>query len=250
MRARAGPGAPVTPCLGHFVRMPRGLLLLAILVAAALPPAAAAGMATRPDARAVTKATLRFDLARGKAIGRADRRGDQRRTAAQACLGTLQHAPAGRRDELFGLYLTYLEAGYFAEDAPLFSRWIRALDRVPLADARLRTARTTLGRQLAGLRRTSARGQAFCGPVRAWAHRRWKDGGRPTALKRLVALARRTAGGPPRAGLAAAARHLEAAGGPGGALAGSVLREGISEPSDRVVEGRDPVVAALVPGAS
>lgn len=229
--------------------MPRRLLLLLVFVAAACPATAAAASSTRSDAHAVTKATLRFDLARGKAIGRAERRGDQRRAAALTCIETLRLAPAARRNELFGLYLTYLSAGYFAEDEPLFSRWVHTLNRVRTGDVRLRTARATLGRQLTVLRTAYAQGQAFCGPVRAWAHGGWTNGSRPGVLRRLDAFARRVAGGPPRAGVVAAGRFLEAAGGAGGALAGSVLREGISEPSDRVVKGRDPVIAVLVPGA-
>ena len=214
-------------------------------VASAAIGAGGAGAAGRSDARAFTTATLAFDLARGRAGGRAERLGDTRRANAATCLETLRGAPAERREELSTLYSTWVGAGYFAEDEPIFARWVRALKRVPTTDPGLRRARAGLGRQLTTARRIYAQGRRFCTPVEAWARAGWTVAGRPTPVLRLRKLARLTADPRIRRDLSAAARMLRSAGGQGGALAASVLREGIDERDERVVEAGDPVVTLL-----
>jgi len=224
----------------------RPFVLLALLCAAigvASPSHAAA--AGRADARAYTKATLAFDLARGNAVGRAERRGDARRRNATACLETLRAAPAERREELFALYVAWVSAGYFAEDEPIFERWVRALKRVSTADAALRRARTSLGRQLELARRSYGQGRRFCSPVEAWAQAGWSPEARPTPVRRLQELAAGASRSRLRSGLRDAAEVLRARGGTGGKLAAAALREGIDEPDERVISGDDAIVALL-----
>ena len=226
--------------------MRRRLLIVITVACAALGSAAGgAGAAGRSDARAFTTATLAFDLARGRAGGRAERLGDTRRANAATCLETLRGAPAERREELFRLYFTWVSAGYFTEDEPIFARWVRALKRVSTTDPALRGARAALGRQLTAARRIYAQGRRFCTPVEAWARAGWTVAGRPTPVLRLRKLASLTADPQLRRDLSAAARKLRSTGGQGGALAASALREGIDEGDDRVVEAGDPIVALL-----
>lgn len=223
----------------------RRIVLLALLGAglgAASPSATAAG---RLDARAFTQATLAFDLARGKAVGRAERRGDERRRTATACLETLRAAPASRHEELFSLYFAWVSAGYFAEDEPIFSRWVDRLKRGAASDADLRRARASLSRQLEYARRTYGQGRRFCSVVEAWAQASWAAAARPAPVRRLRELA--AAADSPRlvAGIRAAAGVLRSRGGEGGKLAASVLREGIDEPEESVIKSGDPIVALL-----
>lgn len=227
----------------------RCLLLLALTALALGAHSPSAGAASRPDARAFTKATLAFDLKRGKAIGRAERRGDARRRTATACLRTLRQAPARRREELFRLYVTWVGAGYFTEDEPAFARWLRALARIPTTDPALRRARTTLGRQLTRARATHGQGRRFCTPVEDWARAGWTEGARPRPLRRLAELDPRAARSSRLlAGISAASRILRSRGGEGGALAGSVLREGVDEPDEQVIQGDDPIVKFFARG--
>ncbi len=224
--------------------MRRRLLLLPVLLAAGLagPPAHAAS--SRPDVRAFARASLAFDLTRGKAIGRAERRGDARRTAALACLDAVRGAPTRYQDELSLLYTAYVGAGYFEEDEPAFVRWVRALQAVRTTDPVLRRARTTLAAELGLARSTYRPADDFCGPATSWAAARWKASGTPAAVIRVKALAARAAaGGPDR--ISAAARLVELRGGAGRQLAASVLREGIDEGEEVVVRGDDPIVRAL-----
>ena len=224
----------------------RRCVLLALLCAglgAASPGAAAPG--SQLDARAFTKATLAFDLARGRAVGRAERRGDARRRNAIACLNTLRGAPAARHRELFSLYFTWVSAGYFAEDEPIFARWVGALKRVSISDAELRRARASLGRQLELARRTYGQGRRFCSPVEAWAQANWATRARPTPVRRLRELSAGADSPRLASGVRAAARVLRSRGGEGGALAASVLREGIDEPDESVIKSGDPIVALL-----
>ncbi len=227
----------------HRPLLPLALLCAALCVAA--PSAVAAG---RGDARAFAKATLAFDLARGNAIGRAERRGDTRRRDALGCLDTLRAAPAERREELFGLYVAWVSAGYFAEDEPIFTRWVRSLKRVSTSDPALRRARISLGRQLQVARRIYGQGRRFCSPVVAWAQAGWSDAAAPAPVRRLRELKARAGSARPTAGVNAAARVLRSRGGQGGKLAASVLREGIDEPDERVIQGDDPIVALLADG--
>ncbi len=226
--------------------MPRRLLLLAVLLSTGLlvgTPGAAA--ASHPDARSFRRATLAFDLARGKAIGRAERLGDARRRNAMACSETLRAAPDARRAELLRFYLTWVGAGYFTEDEPIARRWVHALERVSTSDAALRAARTSLRRQLARTRAAYGQGRRFCSPVVAWAADGWTAEARPTPLRRLRQLA---AGARPSrlgAGVNAAARVLRARGGKGGELAADVLRDGIDEGDEIVIQRDDPIVALL-----
>lgn len=221
--------------------MPRcTLALLALLGCLAVPGTATA--ASRPDARAFTRATLAFDLARGKAVGRAERRGDARRRNAMACLETLRAAPAERREELFLLYFTWVAAGYFTEDEPIFARWVRALKRVSTTDPALRQARISLGRSLVAARAFYGQGRRFCTPVEEWARAGWAPAARPRPLRRLRVLDRKPV---PKRGISDAARQLRSQGGQGGQLAASVLREGIDEPDELVVQRDDPIVMLL-----
>jgi hypothetical protein len=227
--------------------MPRRRVVLLTLLCAGLgaggPSTAAA--AVRPDARAFTKATLAFDLTRGKAVGRAERLGDARRGNAMACLETLRAAPAARRKELFRLYFTWVSAGYFTEDEPIFARWVDALKRVSTSDPELRRARTSIGRQLAFARSVYGQGRRFCSPVEAWAQAGWTAAARPTPVRRLRELAPGADAPRRAAGIRAAAGVLRSRGGEGGQLAASVLREGIDEPDESVIKGGDPIVALL-----
>ncbi len=224
----------------------RRVVLLALLCAglgAGTPSSAAA--AGRRDARAFTKATLAFDLARGRAIGRAERLGDARRGNAMPCLATLRTAPAARRKELFRLYFTWVSAGYFTEDEPIFVRWVGALKRISTSDAELRRARTSIGRQLTFARSVYGQGRRFCSPVDAWAQAGWTAAGRPTPVRRLRELSPGADAPRRAAGIRAAAGVLRSRGGEGGQLAASVLREGIDEPDESVIKAGDPIVALL-----
>lgn len=224
----------------------RPLVLLALLGAAiGLSSPSAAAAAGRADARAYTKATLAFDLSRGNAVGRAERRGDVRRRNATACLETLRAAPADRREELFALYDAWVSAGYFAEDEPIFNRWVRALKRISTSDAALRRARTSLGRQLEFARRSYGQGRRFCSPVEAWAQAAWSAEATPTPVRRLQELSGGKNSSRLRSGVRAAAEVLRSRGGEGGKLAAAALREGIDEPDERVISGDDPIVALL-----
>lgn len=227
--------------------MPRRAVAILVLLCATLATPAAAHAATRPDARAFTKATLAFDLTRGKAVGRAERRGDIRRRNATQCLETLRAAPSRRRDELYVLYLTWVSAGYFAEDQPIFDRWVRALRRIPTDDPALQRARTTLERQLSTARAIFGQGRRFCSPVEAWAQAGWKERATPPAVQRLESLLKGMGIDRLRSGVNPAARVLGRLGGEGGALAADVLRSGIDEPDSIVVKRDDQIIALLEP---
>jgi hypothetical protein len=223
----------------------RPLLVLALLctgLGVATPGATAAG---RADARAFTKATLAFDLARGNAIGRAERRGDARRRNAAVCAETLRSAPPERREQLFALYVAWVSTGYFVEDEPIFTRWVRALKRISTSDSALRRARISLGRQLAAVRSSYGQGRRFCSPVEAWARAGWSEEATPAPVRRLRRLEAVTGSRRPNAGVTAAAAVLRSRGGQGGKLAAAALREGIDEPDERVIQGDDPIVALL-----
>ena len=226
--------------------MPRRRVVLLALLCAGLgagsPSSATAGQL---DARAFTRATLAFDLARGRAVGRAERRGDARRRDASACLETLRAAPAARHRELFALYVSWVSAGYFAEDEPIFSRWVQRLKRSATSDGDLRRARGSLGRQLELARRTYGQGRRFCSPVEAWAQAGWATSARPTPVRRLRELSAGADSPRLTSGIRAAAAVLRSRGGVGSALAASVLREGINEPEESVIKGGDPIVALL-----
>jgi len=226
--------------------MPRRRVVLLALLCAGLgtgsPSPAAAGQL---DARAFTRATLSFDLARGKAVGRAERRGDARRSNALPCLETLRAAPARRHKELFALYFTWVSAGYFAEDEPIFSRWVQRLKRGAASDVELRRARASLGRQLAFARRTYGQGRRFCTPVEEWAQANWAARARPAPVRRLRELSAGADSPRLTSGIRGAAGILRARGGEGGQLAASVLREGIDEPDESVIKSADPIVALL-----
>jgi hypothetical protein len=218
------------------------LLLTAALLALAAP---ASGAPTRSDVRAAVRATLAFDLARGKAVGRAERRADARRAAvANGCLDTVRSAPAAARERLRLLYVAHVGGGYFAEDEPLFARWVRRLRAIDTRDPVLRRTRAALARSLEYARRQYRYGESFCDPVGRWAAAGWAADGRPTRLKRLEGL---TAGGTPASGAAlkAAARLVRSRGGEGGSLAAPVLRAGVDEPDEKVIRRDDPTVALL-----
>lgn len=222
--------------------MRRRLLLLPVLAAGALAlPSAAAAATSRADVRAFTTATLSFDLARGKAIGRAERRGDARRTAALTCSDTLRAAPAATHDELFALYGAYVGRGYFDEDEATFARWVQRLKAVRTSDLTLRRARNALAAHLRSARRTYTAAADFCGPVTTWAAAGWARAATPAVVTRVRAR-KATAGPNP---LNAAARLMESRGGAGRQLAGSVMREGIDEGEELVVQGDDPIVKLL-----
>jgi len=223
----------------------RRVILLALLCAGLGAGSPSATAAERADARAFKQATLAFDLARGRAVGRAERRGDARRQNAIACLETLRAAPAARRRELFALYVAWVSAGYFAEDEPIFSRWVQRLKRSATANGDLRRARASLDRQLAFARRTYGQGRRFCSPVEAWAQAGWADAARPVPVRRLRELSADADSPRLTAGIRAAAAVLRSRGGEGGQLAASVLREGINEPDESVIKGDDPIVALL-----
>ena len=222
----------------------RRVALLVLLATSLIAPAGAAG-APRTDVRAFAKATLAFDLARGKAVGRAERLGDQRRSDAKACLDVVRAAPARRHDELYTLYFTWVSAGYFTEDEPIFARWSSALRRITTRDRSLRSARDSIGRQLTRARSVHGQGQAFCEPVAAWAAGSWKASATPPAVLRLGELA--AAGSAPVAGITATARLLKSSGGRGGSLAADVVRDGVDEPDESIVKAGDPFVALLAP---
>lgn len=223
----------------------RRAVLLALLCAGLGAGSPSPAAARQLDARTFTQATLSFDLARGKAVGRAERRGDARRSNALPCLETLRAAPARRHKELFTLYFTWVSAGYFAEDEPIFARWVQRLKRRATSDAELRRARTSLGRQLEFARRIYGQGRRFCSPVEAWAQAGWAAQARPAPVRRLRKLAARADSPRLTAGIRAAAGVLRSRGGEGGQLAASVLREGIDEPDESVIKSGDPIVALL-----
>ncbi len=223
------------------------LATLALLGSPALAPPRAA--AARADARGFTRATLAFDLARGRAIGRAERRGDARRRQATACMATLQDAPSALRPDLFALYVTWVGQGYFTEDEPIFARWVRDLGRIRTQDVVLRRARAALRRDLRRARARYAQARRFCSPVEAWAAGGWSAEARPPALARLQALDAARDPAPERRALQRdGPKRLKSLGGSGGALAGDVLREAVDEPDEQVINGDDPVVAVLAPG--
>ncbi len=222
------------------------LLAVIALAGAALAPGAGAARTTgRSDARAFTTATLAFDLARGNADGRAERLADARRANAATCVETLHSAPAARRDELLRFYFTWVGAGYFTEDEPIFARWVRGLKRVPTTDPGLRRARAGLGRELVAARRVYAQGRRFCSPAEEWARAGWTRAARPAPVRRLAELASLKPDPRLRRDVTAAARVLRTAGGEGAALAASALRKGIDERDDRLIEAGDPVIAVL-----
>ena len=229
--------------------VPRSCVVV-LAVLAALLTAGPASAAPRADALAFTKATLAFDLSRGKAIGRAERTADQRRAAAASCVGTLDGAPAAARRNQRAAYETHVGAGYFAEEAPIAARWVRGLRRVTTRDAALRDTRSILARQLAMTRDRYRLSDDFCGPAAAWAQTGWTRASAPLAFVRarnLLAAPRESS--TRRRGTSSvtkAARILRSDGGTGGALAASVLRAGVAAaPRATVLERGDPVIRAL-----
>jgi hypothetical protein len=226
---------------------------LALAVALATAPAAAAKPSTRAQrvaaANAFAHRTLTFASQQTAARRDGARALAARRGAAQDCLSDWQAAPPARNAELGLLYFEYLSGALWSVDAPLYRHWITDLRRSARIDRS-----PVLARAADALRRQYGVANAIypavpdaCAAVGRWSAGGWTDAARPALLTNLDVLVK---------GVYAMDATLLAAGGRQlvrygrrGKAAAKVLLAGVDEPDARVNAhtGCDAVGALVLP---